>query len=110
MARTTKRHILTDTVFVRPKAQYVNAFGAEERHAGFVGFRGDPGPGEVLAQVRADFRQDVDHSAGGGVCSLGTGAGGGGGGVCSLGVCSLGAGSLGDGADGAGGAAGGSGD
>ena len=83
---------MTDAVFIRTKAQHVNAFGAEERHAGFVGFRGDPCPGEVLAQVCADLRQDVDHSAGGG----------GGGGVCSAGggVCSAGGG----------GAAGGSGD
>ena len=61
---------MTDTIGTRSEAKHVDAFGAQERHAGLIRFGGDPGPGEVLAQVRADLSQDVDHSAGGGVCSL----------------------------------------
>ena len=63
MARTAERHIVTDTVFVRPKAQHINTFGAEERDAGFVGFRGDPGPGEVLAQFPSAAAAIGTHTA-----------------------------------------------
>src|SRR5262245_2109418 len=89
MARTANRHIVTDVVDIRAEPQHVDALGAQKRHTGFVGFRADPRPGEVLTQVCAHLRQDVDHSAGsGGVWSLV-----GGGGVCSAdgaGTCSAG--------------------
>ena len=47
MARTAKRHITINAGVVGTEPQHVDPFGAEERHAGFVGFRSDPAPGEV---------------------------------------------------------------
>ena len=79
MARTAHRNIVTDAVLIGAEAQHVDAFSAQKRHAGLVGFRGDPGACEVLAQLCADLSQDVDHSAGGdggGVCSPGGGTAG----------------------------------
>ena len=55
---------------VGAEAQHVDAFGAQKRHAGRVGLRGDSGPGEVLAQMRADLGQDVGHSPGGSMVRL----------------------------------------
>ena len=61
MTRTANRHIVTDTLVIRAEAQHVDPFGANERHAGFDRLGGDARPGEVLAQVRANLRRNVDH-------------------------------------------------
>src|SRR6476646_2256647 len=95
MARTAKRHIVTHTVVVGAKAQQIDALAAQKRHTGFVGFCDDPGPGEVLAKVRADLRQDVDHSAGGGGAAVsGAGLGGAGDGAAADGSSCEPAGSI----------------
>src|SRR5690349_8142674 len=65
MTRTAQRHIVPHVVIVRTEPQHIDAFAAEEGHARFDGIGKDPCAGEVLAKVRADFRQNVDHSAAG---------------------------------------------
>ena len=62
MTRTANRHIVTDTVRRSgPKRNTSIRLGAKERHAGFDRLGGDARPGEVLAQVRANLRRNVDH-------------------------------------------------